>query len=39
MEERDMMPVAMTQESSLERSPLGDLYVRHAPEASGSRSC
>jgi RNA polymerase sigma-70 factor (sigma-E family) len=31
-EERDMMPVAMTQESSLERSPLGDLYVRHAPE-------
>ena len=27
-----MMPVAMTQESSLERSPLGDLYVRHAPE-------
>jgi RNA polymerase sigma-70 factor (sigma-E family) len=27
-----MMPVAMTQESSLERSPLGDLYVRLAPE-------
>ena len=27
-----MMPVAMTHESSLERSPLGDLYVRHAPE-------
>jgi RNA polymerase sigma factor (sigma-70 family) len=28
-----MMPVAMTQGSSLERSPLGDLYVRHAPES------
>jgi RNA polymerase sigma factor (sigma-70 family) len=27
-----MMPVAMTQESSFERSPLSDLYVRHAPE-------
>jgi RNA polymerase sigma-70 factor (sigma-E family) len=27
-----MMPIAMTQGSSLERSPLGDLYVRHAPE-------
>jgi RNA polymerase sigma-70 factor (sigma-E family) len=27
-----MMPVAVTIESSLERSPLGDLYVRHAPE-------
>ena len=27
-----MMPVAMTQESSLEHGSLGDLYVRHAPE-------
>jgi len=27
-----MMPVAMTQEGSLERSSLGDLYARHAPE-------
>jgi RNA polymerase sigma-70 factor (sigma-E family) len=27
-----MMPVAMTQENSLERGSLGDLYVRHAPE-------
>jgi RNA polymerase sigma-70 factor (sigma-E family) len=27
-----MMPVAMTQENSLEHAPLGDLYVRHAPE-------
>ena len=27
-----MMPVAMTQEGSLEHSSLGDLYVRHAPE-------
>jgi len=27
-----MMPVAMTHESSLERSPLGDLYIQHAPE-------
>jgi RNA polymerase sigma-70 factor (sigma-E family) len=26
------MPVAVTHESSLERNPLGDLYVRHAPE-------
>jgi RNA polymerase sigma-70 factor (sigma-E family) len=26
------MPVAMTHGSSLEPSPLGDLYVRHAPE-------
>ena len=31
-EERDMMPVAMTNESLLERSSLGELYVRHAPE-------
>ena len=31
-EERDMMPVAMTNESPLERSSLGELYVRHAPE-------
>jgi RNA polymerase sigma-70 factor (sigma-E family) len=30
--ERDMMPLAMTHETSLERSSLGDLYVRHAPE-------
>ena len=30
--ERDMMPLAMTHETSLERSTLGDLYVRHAPE-------
>jgi len=28
-----MMPVVMTHESSLERSSLGDLYVRHAPES------
>jgi RNA polymerase sigma-70 factor (sigma-E family) len=27
-----MMPVAMTQENSLEHGSLGDLYVRHAPE-------
>ena len=27
------MPVAMTQESSFERSSLGELYVRHAPES------
>ena len=27
-----MMPLAMTHETSLERSTLGDLYVRHAPE-------
>jgi len=27
-----MMPVVMTHESSLERSSLGNLYVRHAPE-------
>ena len=31
-EERDMMPVAMTQESSVEHGSLGDLYLRHAPE-------
>jgi RNA polymerase sigma-70 factor (sigma-E family) len=31
-EERDMMPVAMTQDSSLGRSSLDELYVRHAPE-------
>ena len=30
--ERGMMPVAMTQEGSLEHNSLGDLYVRHAPE-------
>ena len=35
-----MMPVAMTQENSLEHSSLGDLYVRHAPEGiRRSRSC
>jgi RNA polymerase sigma-70 factor (sigma-E family) len=27
-----MMPVAMTSESPLERSSLGELYARHAPE-------
>jgi RNA polymerase sigma-70 factor (sigma-E family) len=27
-----MMPVAMTEESSLEHGSLSDLYVRHAPE-------
>lgn len=27
-----MMPVAMTEESPLERSSMGELYVRHAPE-------
>ena len=27
-----MMPAAMAQEGSLERSTLGHLYVRHAPE-------
>jgi RNA polymerase sigma-70 factor (sigma-E family) len=27
-----MLPLAMTHETSLERSTLGDLYVRHAPE-------
>jgi RNA polymerase sigma-70 factor (sigma-E family) len=27
-----MMPVAMTQENSLEHGSLADLYVRHAPE-------
>ncbi|MGZ8578565.1 MAG: SigE family RNA polymerase sigma factor [Actinomycetota bacterium] len=27
-----MMPMVMTPEGSLERSSLGDLYVRHAPE-------
>src|SRR5215211_4185241 len=27
-----MMPVAVTNENSLDRSTLGDLYVRHAPE-------
>jgi RNA polymerase sigma-70 factor (sigma-E family) len=31
-EERDMMPVAMTQENSVEHGSLGDLYLRHAPE-------
>ena len=31
-EERDMMPVAMTHEDSLERGSLVELYVRHAPE-------
>ncbi len=31
-EEHDMMPVTMTNESPLERSSLGELYVRHAPE-------
>jgi RNA polymerase sigma-70 factor (sigma-E family) len=30
--ERDMMPVAMANESPLKRSSLGELYVRHAPE-------
>src|SRR5262245_2000513 len=30
--ERDIMPLAMTHESSLERTTLGELYVRHAPE-------
>jgi hypothetical protein len=37
-EERDMMPVAMTNESPLERSSLGDLYLRHAPEGIRPRS-
>ena len=27
-----MMPVAMTEDSSLQHSSLGDLYVQHAPE-------
>ena len=27
-----MMPLAMTHETALERSTLGDLYVRHGPE-------
>lgn len=31
-QERDMMPVAVTEESPLERSSMGELYVRHAPE-------
>jgi RNA polymerase sigma-70 factor (sigma-E family) len=31
-EERDMMPVAMTQENAVEHGSLGDLYLRHAPE-------
>lgn len=31
-EERDMMPVAMTQENGIEHGSLGDLYLRHAPE-------
>jgi RNA polymerase sigma-70 factor (sigma-E family) len=31
-EEREMMPVAMTQEGPLERNTLGQLYIRHAPE-------
>ena len=31
-EERGMMPVAMTQEGSLEHRSLGDLYVQYAPE-------
>jgi RNA polymerase sigma-70 factor (sigma-E family) len=31
-EERDTMPVAMTQENPLEHGSLGDLYIRHAPE-------
>ena len=31
-ERRDMMPFAVTDETRLEESPLGDLYVRHAPE-------
>lgn len=30
-----MMPLAVTHETSLERSGLGDLYVRHAPEGIG----
>jgi RNA polymerase sigma-70 factor (sigma-E family) len=31
-EKRDMMPFAVTHETRLERSTLGDLYVRHAPD-------
>jgi len=34
-----MMPVAMTQENSVERGSLGDLYLRHAPEGIGLASC
>jgi RNA polymerase sigma-70 factor (sigma-E family) len=30
--ERDMMPFSVTHDTRLERSTLGDLYVRHAPE-------